>query len=101
MPWSREPVIAKGAQPLSWMLRMSAPICRSGVMIRFIGRFWMEASPVRVTEKSWAARMPEISRVVVPLLPQSRTESGFFKPRMPWPWTSTWLPFRSMETPIF
>jgi hypothetical protein len=49
-------------------------------MIRFMGRFWMEASPVRVTVKSWAARMPEISLVVVPLLPQSKMECGFFKP---------------------
>ena len=45
----------------------------TGSMMRFMGRFWMEASPVRVTEKFWAERMPEISRVVVPLLPQSST----------------------------
>ena len=35
-----------------------------------MGRFWMEASPVRTAEKSWAARIPEMSRVVVPLFPQ-------------------------------
>ena len=45
-------------------------------MMRFIGRFWMEASPVSVVSNFWAERMPEIRRVVVPLLPQSKTESG-------------------------
>lgn len=44
--------------------------------MRFIGRFWMEASPVSVVSNFWAERMPEIRRVVVPLLPQSKTESG-------------------------
>lgn len=72
--------MASGAQPFPFTLVMSAPIWLSGSMIRFMGRFWMEASPVRVTEKSCAERMPEIRRVVVPLLPQSRTCSGFFKP---------------------
>ncbi len=49
--------------------RMSAPISRSGVMIRPIGRCSMDASPVMETGKGCAARMPESSRVVVPLLP--------------------------------
>ena len=67
------------------MLRMEAPIWERGVIIRFMGRFWMEASPVRVTSKSWAERIPEISRMVVPLFPQSSTSAGFLRPRMPWP----------------
>ena len=37
-------------------------------MIRFMGRVWIEASPVSVEVKGWAERMPEISLVVVPLL---------------------------------
>ena len=41
-------------------------------MILFIGRDWMEASPFNSLVKDWPARMPEISRVVVPLLPTSR-----------------------------
>ncbi len=39
---------ARGAQPFLLTLSISAPIRESGSMIRFMGRFWMEASPVRV-----------------------------------------------------
>ena len=60
-------------------------------MMRFIGRFWMEASPVSVVSNFWAERMPEIRRVVVPLLPQSKTESGAVSPCSPRPWTRTGL----------
>ena len=90
----------RGAQPFLLTLAISAPIMDSGSMMRFMGRFWMDASPVRVTSKFWAARMPEIRRMVVPLLPQSSSPAGRFSPRMPFPCTSTRSPRLSMPTPI-
>ena len=80
MPCKGLPWMKSGAQPLSWTLVMRAPIWESGSMIRFMGRFWMEASPVKVTSKFWALKIPLIRRVVVPLLPQSKTESGLVSP---------------------
>ena len=41
-----------GAQPFPFSLVISAPIWVSGVMIRFIGRDSMEASPSKTEEKS-------------------------------------------------
>ncbi len=73
----------------------------SGSMIRFMGRFCMDSSPVTVTSKFCADRIPDMRRVVVPLLPQSRMESGFFKPLRPLPRTMTESPLFSMATPIF
>ena len=70
----------RGAQPFPCMLVISAPIWDKGSMIRFIGLFWMETSPVSVTSKFWALKIPEIRRVVVPLLPQSRIVSGRVSP---------------------
>ena len=43
--------------------------------MRFIGRFWMDSSPVSVTSKFCGARIPEMSLVVVPELPQSRVHA--------------------------
>ena len=59
---------------------MSAPMRVSGSMIRFMGRFCMEASPVSTAEKSLGARMPDMSRMVVPLFPQSKMPSGAVRP---------------------
>ena len=74
------PVMCRGAQPfLMEACDIRAPIRESGSMIRFMGRFWMDSSPVRVTSKFWADRIPDIRRVVVPLLPQSRTVPGLLK----------------------
>lgn len=67
------PEILSGAHPFPLRLTISAPIWESGVMIRFIGRFWMEASPVSSDTKSCPARIPEMRRVVVPLLPTSES----------------------------
>ena len=64
-------------------LVIRAPIKESGVMMRPIGRFRMEASPVKVLVNGWALRMPEIRRVVVPLLPQSKRPEGAMSLRMP------------------
>ena len=59
----------------------------------------MEASPVSTQEKSWADRMPEIRRMVVPLLPTSRIPSGACNPCKPLPWTVIWVPLCSMSMP--
>lgn len=78
------PEILSGAHPFPLRLTISAPIWESGVMIRFIGRFWMEASPVALIQ-SPALQDPEMRRVVVPLLPTSRVSDGAQRP---------WRPFR-------
>ena len=77
---SEEPLMQSGAQSLPCRLMISAPIRVSGSMMRRMGRFWIEASPVSVVSKSCPARIPEISLVVVPLLPASRMPSGFRRP---------------------
>ncbi len=64
--------MVKGAQPESWHWKC-APIAERGVKMRFMGRLRMEASPSNVLGKGCPARMPEIRRVVVPLLPTSST----------------------------
>ncbi len=56
-------MISKGAQSLSFILRMEAPICDKGVIIRRMGRFCMEASPFKTDLKFCPARIPEISLV--------------------------------------
>ena len=89
-----------GAQSLPCRLVMSAPIMESGSIIRRMGRFWMEASPVRVVSKGCPARMPEISLVVVPLLPVSRIAPGLCRPWSPLPWIRIWSGVFSMEMPI-
>ena len=61
----------------------------------------MEASPVRLLEKSCPARMPESRRMVVPLLPTSRTVSGADRPWSPFPWIRISVGFSSMAIPIF
>ena len=58
-----------------------------GLMIRPIGRLFREASPERTDRKSWPANMPEISLVVVPLLPTFRVSPGALSPWRPLPWT--------------
>ena len=69
-----------GAQSLPFTLSILPPIMESGSIMRRMGRFWMEASPVRVLSKACPARMPLISLVVVPLFPISRTEEGALSP---------------------
>ena len=49
--------------------------------------------------KTLPARMPDISRIVVPLLPQSSGCDGAIKPVFPTPSTVTVLPSRSILTP--
>ena len=90
----------RGAQPLSNRLLMEAPISVRGVMMRPMGRFLMEASPVTSEEKGWAARIPEISLVVVPLFPQSRTLFGAERPCRPFPWIKSSPFFCSTGIPM-
>ena len=100
MPCKFVPWISSGVQSFPRKLRISAPIWESGVIIRFIGRFWIDTSPLTVDTNGCAARIPDIRRVVVPLFPTSRIESGAFKPLRPRPCTNTLSPLFSISTPI-
>ena len=55
---------------------MRAPIARSGVTTRAMGRAESEASPTRVANRGRPASMPDSRRVVVPELPASSTARG-------------------------
>ena len=85
---------------MSWMLEILAPIWDKGSIIRFMGRLRMEASPVRVEGKGWAARIPDIRRMVVPLFPQSSIPEGADNPCIPFPWTRTRFPLFSISMPM-
>ena len=65
-----------GAHPFPLILSIVASIMDNGLMMRPIGRFWIDASPVSSDVKSCPARIPEISLVVVPLFPTSRISVG-------------------------
>ena len=69
--------------------------------MRFIGRFWMEESPVSVVSKVWPLKMPEISRVVVPELPASNTSEGADSPCKPFPCTKMRSGVFSISMPSF
>ena len=101
MPWSFCPWIRRGAQPLSRILVISAPIRVNGSMIRFMGRLWMDSSPFNSVVNLWPARMPEISRVVVPLFPTSSIEEGAVRPWRPFPWIRISESRSSMSIPSF
>ncbi|OMP13274.1 hypothetical protein COLO4_01963 [Corchorus olitorius] len=59
---------ARGGRP-SGPVSTTAPISRSGLATRFIGRLDSEASPVMVTSNGWPASRPESRRIEVPELP--------------------------------
>ena len=71
-----------------------------GVIIRFIGLEFREASPDNVVAKFCPDRIPEIRRVVVPLFPTFKVEAGALSPRSPLPCTRMQDGFRSISTPI-
>ena len=100
MAFSGCPAIRRGTQLFPFMLVMSAPMERRGVIIRFIGRLWMELSPVSSDTKFCPARIPEIRRVVVPLFPTSKMSVGEESPRSPFPWTRISPLLFSMSMPI-
>ena len=83
------PLISKGAQSLPRREVILAPIIESGLMIRCIGLFWMDASPFKVEVKGQPDRIPLISLVVVPLLPTSKMFLGSVRPCKPFPWLTT------------
>ncbi len=86
--------------PLSFILFTFAPIADNGSRIRFIGRFCMEASPFNSHEKACPAKIPEIKRAVVPLLPTSSISEGAKSPCRPLPCTVTRPCSFSMGIPI-
>src|SRR5260221_14017592 len=55
---------------------MDAPISRSGVTTRFIGRLWIVPSPVSVADTEDPANWPRRSLIVVPELPTSIVRPG-------------------------
>src|SRR5690606_36006256 len=78
-----------------------APIPRSGLMIRFIGRFAIYSSPATAEWKDELARSPNINRVVVPEFPVSSTSAGSFQEASPPLLILTDVPSSSISTPIF
>src|SRR6185312_1956865 len=72
IPFSWPPLIRKGGVSPSTV----APIKDRGTEIRFIGRRESDSSPIRVQSIGREATSPLRSRIVVPLLPQSRGASG-------------------------
>ena len=85
---------------MSLILVIWAPILFKGFMMRAIGRWFKESSPFRTQEKSCPARMPDISRVVVPLFPTSSIPSGAVRPCRPFPCTRMLEGRQSMSMPI-
>ena len=64
---------------------MCAPMEFSGSIMRAIGLEFKDSSPESIVEKDCPARIPEISRVVVPLFPVFSVSAGFFSPWSPFP----------------
>ena len=80
---------------------MSHPIILSGSVTLFIGLLPIEASPINVDSKSFPARIPISSLIVVPEFPTSNISVGAFNPLSPFPLMNTSFPSISMSTPIF
>ncbi len=80
---------------------MLAPISRSGVASRRIGRRVSEASPSSVVSNGCPASSPVSRRMVVPELPQSSACAAACRPRKPTPTTRACAPAAStsMLTP--
>ena len=75
----------RGASPFPERLSTHPPIRESGAITRVMGRFLIEASPVSSLLKRCPARIPDNSRMVVPLFPTSRQEEGADRPCSPFP----------------
>jgi hypothetical protein len=86
-PWSWPPRIVIGSPPCSGSSTV-APIASRGRATRRIGRRLRLASPTKIARIGSAATTPAISRVVVPLLPQSSGAAGCESPRSPRPRTT-------------
>ena len=70
-PSGERPVTVRGGRESYWRAWSTAPIRRSGSMIRATGRPRNESSPSRVAVSGSPARSPLASRRLVPELPQS------------------------------
>ena len=106
IPVKSPPLNSNGASVLFSLPSISAPIIDNGLMILPIGRDLNESSPVIVQLNGRPASIPAIKRIVVPLLPASRTSFGSLKPFMPLPRTTNESPIlgfsgnqRSISTP--
>ena len=78
------PMTASGRRPPSRPTKR-APIARSGVVTRAIGRRHSDSSPVKKLVKGWVATSPIKRRAPVPELPRSSTASGSASPPSPTP----------------
>ena len=97
MGWRAWPRTARGARVLSRRPQICAPIRVKGFTTRPMGRDRRESSPVIVKKRSgWEAKMPNISRRVVPELPASNTPIGSCRLPMPMPRTVTRSVFSSL-----
>ena len=67
--------------------------------MRFMGREFKDSSPESFDSKGCPARIPESSRVVVPLFPTSRISVGADRPRSPLPCTRIVESFSSIPMP--
>ena len=85
MPLSFFPLIAIGGYLSSALAKMLAPICLRGSITLAIGLCFKESSPVSTEKNGLPARMPDMSLMVVPELPQLITSSGSLKPYNPLP----------------
>ena len=85
MPLRLPPLNASGASEPPFRPITCAPIISSGSRIRFIGLRRSDESPVITLKKCCAARRPETSLIVVPLLPEYRASSGSASPSLPLP----------------
>ena len=77
------PTTVRGGRESSFRAWSSAPIRRSGSMIRATGRRRNESSPSRTAVSGRPASIPAVSRRLVPELPQSRVPAGVLRPSAP------------------
>ena len=77
------PTTVTGGRESSDRAWSTAPIARSGSMIRATGRRRNESSPSRTLRNGSPARIPANSRRLVPELPQSRSAAGSRSPSTP------------------
>src|SRR5436190_2109990 len=71
MPWRLPPSISRGARRPPSRPLMRAPISRSGVTTRSIGRLLNDVSPATTVRHGNGAQNPASRRIVVPELPAS------------------------------
>ena len=83
----RPPPISSGGLPSC--VRTSAPISRSGLATRSMGRCMSDSSPISVEAKDCAASNPANNRMAVPALPMSSACAAALSPCNPTPRTRT------------